>query len=408
VIRSRAELVVLVAATAISASGTVMTVLAVPWFVLQTTGSAPRTGLVATGELAGLVLSSALAGPIIDRYGARRASVTADLVACLAVAAIPALHVTDRLALWSLFALAVVLGLSRGPGAASRATLVPAVAARAGIALERATSAQDGAERGARMLGAPAAGALIAWLEAPSVLVVDAVTFLVCAGLVAAAVHRDPPAATAGPGLRGYLSDLAEGVRYLRTDRLVRAGMVLTMVTNCLDAGMLVVLLPVYATDVLHSSVALGVLVGTFAAGALLGTATYGWLSPRLPRWPVFTISFLVMGSPRFLVLLTQPGLPVLVTVLLVAGIAVGPVNPLLYTVAAERIPEALRGRVFGAEAAGAMLGMPVGATAAGVAVPVLGLTGAVAVFAVVYLAATLSPLVFRFWREMDATRVPQ
>jgi hypothetical protein len=32
----------------------------------------------------------------------------------------------------------------------------------------------------------------------------------------------------------------------------------------------------------------------------------------------------------------------------------------------------------------------------------VLGLTGSFAVLGVAYLAATLCPLVFRFWREMD------
>jgi MFS family permease len=404
-IRSRLELAVVVTASAISATGTVMTVLAVPWFVLRTTGSPLRTGLVATAELAGLVLSSALAGPLIDRFGARRSSVTADLLACLAVAAIPTLHAVNRLELWSLVALALVLGLSRGPGEASRATMIPAVAGRAGVSMERATSALDGAERGARMLGGPAAGALIAWLGAPAVLVVDAGTFLVCAGLVAAAVHRDATSPGAGLGLRTYIGELAEGVRYLRTDRLVRSSMVLTMVTNTLDASLLVVLLPVYANGVLHSSVALGLVVGTYAAGGLLGTMLFGWLAPRLPRWPVFAICFLVMGSPRFLVLLAQPGLPVIAAVLLVSGIAVGPINPILYTVAAERVPEALRGRVFGAEAAGAMLGMPVGAAAAGVAVPVLGLTGSLAVLGVIYLAATLCPLAFRFWREMDRPR---
>jgi MFS family permease len=400
--RSRLEFTALVVATAISATGTAMTFLAVPWFVLHATGSAMRTGLVATAELVGLVLSSVLAGPLIDRFGARRASITADLVACLAVAAIPVLHALNRLDLWLLLVLTLLLGLSRGPGQASRVTMMPSVAGRAGVAMERATSAYEGAERSARMLGGPAAGALIAWLGAPAVLVVDAGTFLLCAGLVAAAVHRGDAGTGAALGLRAYVQSLAEGVRYLRADRLVRSCMVLTMVTNTLDASLLVVLLPVYAAGVLHSSVALGLLVGTFAAGALLGTTLYGWLSPRLPRWPTFTISYLVMGSPRFLVLLADPGLPVLVTVLLVAGIAVGPINPILATVEAERIPEDLRGRVFGASAAGAMLGMPVGAAAAGAAVPVLGLTGSFAVLGVAYLAATLCPLVFRFWREMD------
>ena len=60
--------------------------------------------------------NSVFAGPLIDRFGARRASVTADLVACAVVAAIPALHMVNRLEPWSLVAVALLLGLSRGPG----------------------------------------------------------------------------------------------------------------------------------------------------------------------------------------------------------------------------------------------------------------------------------------------------
>jgi MFS family permease len=400
----RAELIALVTATAISATGTAMTFLAVPWFVLSTTGSAVRTGLVATAELAGFVLSSILAGPFIDRFGARRASVAADLVACVAVAAIPVLQASGRLALWILLALALLLGLSRAPGDASRVTMLPAVAGRSGVPMERATSAYEAAARAARMLGGPAAGALIAWLGPPPVLLIDAGTFLLCAGLMRAAIHADPvaPGKRRGSRVRAYVLELAEGIRYVRADRLVRSFMVLTMVTNALDASLIVVLLPVYATTILHSSVALGLMLGTFATGAVLGTMIFAWLGPRLPRWQTFTISFLIMGPPRYLVLLLQPPLPVLLVTLLVSGIALGSINPIMSTVEAERIPKVLRGRVLGAATAGATLGMPIGTAAAGIAVTALGLPITIGVLGVAYLATTLCPVIFTYWREMN------
>ena len=54
-------------AQAISVTGTRITMIAIPWFVLTTTGSATLTGLVAFAEMAPLVTLQALSGPLIDR-----------------------------------------------------------------------------------------------------------------------------------------------------------------------------------------------------------------------------------------------------------------------------------------------------------------------------------------------------
>src|SRR4029079_13272963 len=70
---------------AISLTGTRVSMVALPWFVLTTTGSATRTGLVALAEMLPLVVLKVLAGPVIDRVGARRVAITCDLLSVLAV-----------------------------------------------------------------------------------------------------------------------------------------------------------------------------------------------------------------------------------------------------------------------------------------------------------------------------------
>jgi MFS family permease len=61
--------------------GNIITFLAVPWFVLQTTGSAARTGLTGGVVVLGMVLGGFFGGPLVDRIGFRRASIVADLAA---------------------------------------------------------------------------------------------------------------------------------------------------------------------------------------------------------------------------------------------------------------------------------------------------------------------------------------
>ena len=79
VIRRRTALYGWLTSEAISLTGTRVSMIALPWFVLTTTGSATQTGLVALAELVPLVLLKVLGGPVIDRVGARRVSVTCDL-----------------------------------------------------------------------------------------------------------------------------------------------------------------------------------------------------------------------------------------------------------------------------------------------------------------------------------------
>ena len=77
---------------AISLTGTRVSMIALPFFVLTTTGSPEKTGLVALAEMLPLVVMKVLGGPVIDRVGARRVSITCDLGSVVVVGTIPFLH----------------------------------------------------------------------------------------------------------------------------------------------------------------------------------------------------------------------------------------------------------------------------------------------------------------------------
>ena len=72
----------------VSQLGTRMSVLALPWLVLTATGSPTAAGAVVAAELLPYVLVQALGGPVVDRLGARRASVATDLAATASTAAV--------------------------------------------------------------------------------------------------------------------------------------------------------------------------------------------------------------------------------------------------------------------------------------------------------------------------------
>ncbi|XVU27916.1 MFS transporter [Actinoplanes sp. CA-054009] len=97
----------------------------VPWFVLQSTDSAAKAGIVALCTLLPAVFAALVTGPVIDRRGRRRVSVASDLTCGAAVAAIPLLQFAGILQFWMLCALMALTGLFRAPGETARSVCYP-------------------------------------------------------------------------------------------------------------------------------------------------------------------------------------------------------------------------------------------------------------------------------------------
>ncbi|MGW5465851.1 MFS transporter [Streptomyces sp. NPDC003996] len=401
-------LTTVLAANLVSISGNCLTSMGVPWFVLQSTGSAARAGIVAFCTLLPVVLAALVGGPVIDRIGRRRVAVMSDLACGSAVAAIPLLQFAGALHFWMLCLLMAVTGLFRAPGETARGVLLPTLAERAGMPLTRAAGLYDGASRCAALTGSALGGVLIAVLGAENVLLVDAATFAVSAPLFAFGVRGLPEAQarrrTEPTSLRAYRREMGEGYRFVAATPLLMSLCLMTLMTRGLDQGWSAVLLPVHGREELGGSVDLGLLDATFGVCALIGALVYGAVGSRFRRWPVFTVAFLIVGLPRFVVVAFTDTFAPLAVMMAVEGLACGVLNPIMATVTYETVPEELRSRVLSATTASFQLVTPLGGLAAGFLVDAVGLPSALLAVGGVYLFATLCPVIFPAWRQMDSS----
>jgi MFS family permease len=371
--RRRGPLFALLAANAISMSGNVAALVAIPWFVLQTTGSPARMGIVAAAGLVPIVLSGFLGGALVDRLGYRHASIVADLASAGAVAAIPSLHMTIGIEFWQLLALVFLGGLLDAPGVTARASLLPDLAGDARWSLERASGALAVVERASRLAGAPLAGLLIAIVGATSVLWIDAATFLVSAGLLVIAIpRRERGTGVPDAEPTSYVRELRDGFAFLRGDRTLFTLVAVLTLTNMLDSVSMVAL-PVYAEQVYGTAVSLGLMIGVVGAGSVVGALAFSVVGDRLSRRRVFTWGFAGV-TVWYPIAALFPPLGVLLAAKTLSGISSGPLNPVIDTVFFERVPDGLRGRVFGVVSASAWLAMPLGVLIAGPAIELVGL----------------------------------
>ena len=151
-------------------------------------GSAVRTGLTGAAFLLAAVMAGIFGGPVVDRMGFKRTSIVADLAGAVTVALVPLLYHTVGLLFWQLLVLVFLGGFLDAPGHTARQSLVPDLAGRAGMGIERANSAFQGIQFASLLLGPPLAGLLITLFAPGNVLWIDAATFVVSAALVATLV----------------------------------------------------------------------------------------------------------------------------------------------------------------------------------------------------------------------------
>ena len=395
----RAPLYALYAAETVSLAGNAVAQLAIPWYVLITTGSATLTGLAVFFNFLPIVLAAFFGGVVVDRLGFRATSIVADLASAAAVAAIPLLESTVGIELWQLFALVFLGALLDAPGATARAALLPDVVELAGARIERASGIRSGIQQSAILIGAPIGGVLVAAFGATAALWLDAASFLVSAALVGVFVPR-PDASTASEEKGKFLAELAEGIRFIWRQRVLRAVVLMVLLTNLLEAPFPVVM-SVFAREEYGSASDLGLMFGVFGGGALAGSLVYSAIGHRLPRRRTFLWCF--TGIPiAYLALATLPSLPVALVALAFTGLVAGPINPLLFTVTTELVPTQLRGRVFGAVRGGAWAAIPLGTLLGGVIVGAAGVAATFLAIGVLLALVVAYGFVNPAFREMD------
>lgn len=387
--RRRVPVYALLTGGAVSLIGNQLTALAIPWFVLQTTGSAGRTGLVAFFTLLPTVLAMVFGGALVDRVGHRRMSIVSDLLSAATVAAVPLLYHTVGLPFAALLVLAFLGALLDAPGSAARTALIPDAAALARMPLERVNGAFQAVQSLAGLAGPLLAGALIAVVGVSNVLWLDAATFVVSAAAVAAFVPT-PARATVERGR--YLDEVKEGWRYLMASPLLRSIASIGTLINFLAAPLFGVLLPVLASEEYGSASDLGIALAAVSGGMLLGAVAYSAVGANLPRRATVISGFALAALPLGLLALAPP-LWVTAAALAVCGFGLGPLNPLAMTVMQERVPAELRARVFGAVMATALIAAPAGVLLAGGLTEWLGVQAVLGAVAAGMLLVTI-PLV--------------
>lgn len=343
----------LVVAEIVSSTGSALTFLALPWFVLATSHSATRMSVVLATEVLPMALFGIPSGTLVGRLGSRRMMLVSDGVRAPLIALVPVLHWTGQLTFPLLLVIVFLLGVFITPYISAQRTIIPEVFGDDERLVSKASGLFGGAGRVPAIVGPALAGLMISWFGTPPLLLVDAGTFLF-AFVVVLLLVRGGARVVHDDSSRGLLA----GVRYLARDRLL-GPVTLTLIVLDGSANSIGVAVPLLAFTRYHQNARVaGWLFMGFGVGAVITSILVMKLLDRVRPVRLAIVGMLLLPLPIWAVVAVPPW-PVTLLALFLCGAIVPIVNAPMLGIITTRPPAALRAKVMAAVMTASGLGGP-------------------------------------------------
>jgi MFS family permease len=337
-------------AETISQFGTQVSGLAIPLIAAVTLGVSPfEFGLLATIQFLPFILISLPAGVWVDRLRRRPILIIGDVGRGLALLSIPIAYVLGALTIWQLYVVAFVVGCLTVFFDVAYQAYLPALVERDEI-LE-GNSKLEISRSTAQIAGPGLAGFLIGIVTAPIAVILDSLSYFGSAGFVfAIRKHEsDPGPAKSADGKRpGMRQEVAAGLRYVLTNRYLRAIAACTASSNLFGNIGFAILVLYLVRSLGFTPELIGVTFSAGSIGALVAAFTGNRIGKLIGVGPAIIVSALIFG-PAFLLVPLAPrdlALPLIAIAIFLAtfGGVVYNINQVSFRQAIT--PERMQGRM--------------------------------------------------------------
>jgi len=362
-----------------SVLGDSITHVALTWFVYETTRSAEALGWLMLCYTGPVIVGGLLAGSLLDRFDRRKVILVDNVVRGVGVAFIPVLYTLGRLELWHIYAVAALYGLLMMISLAGGPTLIPALVRHEQLATANALEMLSFTLGG--VIGPVLAGLLIAWVGAPLVVIIDAVSYFTFALLLARVGDMGERRKRTQLDQPAY--HLGHAVQLLLKNKVLLTTTFMFMAFN-IASGFYSVWLPILSDQTLAGGSKLyGILLGVLACGEVAGALLAGDRAFRRSLGVLICLAQALAGAALGIVLI-GPSVWSAALGLALCGMFSAPLTIWAQTLRMQIIPEQLRGRMFALLRTLMQSGNPLGGAIAGMLLSMLGMTAMIALSALV------------------------
>jgi Na+/melibiose symporter-like transporter len=353
ILAGRRDLRLVLSAGIISLTGDWILTIGLIYRVYAVTGSTVASALTMASSFAPQVLLGAVAGVFADRWDRKRTMIAADLL--LAAGLLPLLLVHDAAQVWIVFAVMFWEGSVQQFFSPAEQAMVPRLVPDDELMAANAVSGQ--VSNVSRLAGSALGGILAAAGGIIAVTLIDAVSFLASALLLALVRTTGRTAASSeGGSIRVRLArvgaELRDGLQMSARHAVLRALMIFALVTS-VGEGIMSTLFTPFVEHVLHGTPQdLGLIVAAQAVGGIVGGIVAAASGHRARASRLLSYGAIVFGLVDLAIFLYPLGY-VAVWPAIVGMIIVGLPGALtlagLITLFQRSSEDSYRGRVFGA-----------------------------------------------------------
>ena len=370
--------------SSISILGDQFTLLALPWLVLKLTGDPQQLGFVLALMALPMAVFLLVGGAVVDRMSPRKVLLASRGVNAILIAILATLVLAGAIQMWEVYLLALGIGLSTAFSYPAGAAILPQLLEPEQLAKANATLM--GVRQFAMLAGPAIAGFVIALGSGGSAqsladargmglaFSIDAVSFLFSlASLALVRVRSDfhPPKIEGG-----VLGDVAKGVRFVWSDRQLRAFILYMGAVSVFVGGPLLVGLPVLANTRMDLGArSLGLLRTANGAGIMAGSLLSGFALRRIGGRVGLAVLCVDMVAGLGIAAMSGVHSTLVGSALMAAvGTLAGMVQIALFSWVQRRVPQLYMGRTMSLLLFTFMGLSPVAASVAGVLLKYIGL----------------------------------
>ncbi len=380
---------------------------AIPWLVLETTGSSAQAGIVLGLSGLSVIFTAPLIGGLIAVLGARPVSVWADIISATSVLLFPIVGTLFGLNIASLLVISIVGAMFDPAGATARKSLIQPVVEKEGLSLTKFNGTYEAVATIGTVIGPTAAALAISIIGVNATFYVIAVVFV-----FASATASFIPVITVR-GERGKAFSVSNvvgetrlGVNTLWLDKPLLSLVGLYTMLTAIYMPVESIVLSRYFQD-LDEPQTLGFVLSAMSVGIVIGALQFHRAVRILSPRNLVVISMSLIGA----VVCGMAFLPDAIAFIglgLALGLAFGPVSPLTNYLVQRRVPQHLHGPVFGTQFSLTHLALPAGTLALGLIVQSVSIAPLLFVIGALFIAVTLLVGFFGPLRHLSVTALPQ
>jgi MFS family permease len=362
---------------------------AVPWLVLETTGSSANAGIVLGLSGLSVIFTAPLIGGLIAVLGARPVSVWADVISATSVVLFPIFGALFGLNLWSLLIIAIFGAMFDPAGATARKSLIQAVAEKDGQSLLKFNGSYEAASTIGTVIGPTGAALAIGFLGVNTTFYVIALVFI-CASTTAFFI----PVITTHTGaqksfsISNVVGETRTGMTALWLDKPLLSLVGLYTMLTAIYMPVESIVLSRYFRD-LNEPQTLGFILSAMSVGVVIGALQFHRAVRTFSAGNLVIVSMTLIGAV-VCAMAFLPNAIIFIGLGLALGLAFGPVSPLSNYLVQKRMPQQLHGPVFGTQFSLTHLATPAGTLALGLIVQSVSIPLLLFVIGALFIGVTL------------------